>query len=72
MIEPTVSHIEFFRSKLFSNSSGSGLHGCGLSHSPGAILQVNLPFKAPESPNRRFFDIASLQVNSVYGSFSEI
>ena len=46
MIEPTVSHIEFFRSKLFSNSSGSGLHGCGLSHSPGAILQINLPFNA--------------------------
>lgn len=38
MREPTVSHMEFFKSKLFSNSSGSGLHGCGLSHSPGAIL----------------------------------
>lgn len=39
MMEPTVSHMEFLKLKLFSNSSGSGLQGCGLFHSPGAILK---------------------------------
>lgn len=38
---PIVSHIEFIRLKVFSNSSGSGLQGCGLSHSPGAALELH-------------------------------
>lgn len=42
MTEPQMSHMEFVMLKLFSNSSGSGLQGCGLSHSPGAILEVNI------------------------------
>jgi hypothetical protein len=37
--EPIVNHIEFINVKLFSNSSGSELHGCGFIHSPGAILK---------------------------------
>lgn len=40
--EPTVSQSEFLRLKLFSNSSGSAIHGCGLCHSSGAILYYNI------------------------------
>lgn len=37
--DPIVSHIEFINVKLFSSSSGFGLQGCGLIHSPGATLK---------------------------------
>lgn len=39
-MEPIVSHVEFKRSQMFSNSSTSDslTHGCGFSQSSGAIL----------------------------------
>ena len=40
--EAMINHMEFFKLKLFSNFSGSTLHGCGLFHSSGAILQKEL------------------------------
>ena len=40
MREPIENHRQFMRLNVFSSSSGSGLQGWGLSHSPGVILKI--------------------------------
>ena len=38
MRDPMVNHIELRRLKSLTSTSGSSLHGCGLSHSYGLNL----------------------------------
>jgi len=42
MRDPIVNQSEFSRLNWFSSTSGSSLQGCGLSHSYGLNLQINM------------------------------